>query len=152
MARLTKHDIVELQRRLQQGTLTKKNYRQVLDKYYRGGPDEDMVDVEEEFEGQLIIMRRTVCVYCYGPGGGADHVPALAHVYKRLVTGADCLNVDLLIVSVCNACNTALGGKPLLTLEDRRAYIHAQGISTPYAGRIVRMMSFSEVLEEDWGY
>lgn len=63
------------------------------------------------------------CFYCGAPDDVDDHVPPLAvvHRLRGFIQGQ-----SLLLVRSCAACNASLGDMPLMTPEDRRAFIRAE--------------------------
>ena len=61
-----------------------------------------------------------LCVYCGEIATERDHVPAKR--VRRILLRAG-IAFERAIVDSCKSCNSMLGGKPLVTLADRRAYI-----------------------------
>jgi hypothetical protein len=68
------------------------------------------------------------CYYCGGLATTRDHSPALRVVMRILEKGDydEFEQLTLVVVPACRACNGNLSAKPLLTLEERRAYIHTK--------------------------
>ena len=66
----------------------------------------------------------TKCYYCGDPAETIDHVPAINVAY---VMGLDILekrNIKLLKVRSCGQCNSILGDRQLLTLDDRARFVY----------------------------
>jgi len=89
-----------------------------------------------------------ICFYCGVAADTIDHIPP-----KHIANNADAIGVDrdmFFTVPCCKECNSTLGGRPLLRLEDRKDFIY-KTYTTKYS-KVINIPSFSDVeLEEFHG-
>ena len=62
------------------------------------------------------------CIYCGDPATTKDHVPPKKWL-KLFATHRKFCTENKVIVPSCGNCNGILGGHPLFTIEERRAYV-----------------------------
>lgn len=84
-------------------------YRKAVKRRYKRVPAE----VHSEYGFKL-------CAYCDLPADTLDHVPPMT--WRSIGTG---LNYHWIVVPACRFCNGTLGGKLLITMNERLRYLHA---------------------------
>lgn len=66
---------------------------------------------------------RGYCTYCGEPTNGMDHCPPISLLELFTPEALRKQAIPILLVSSCFDCNAKLGGKHLLTIDDRKHYI-----------------------------
>jgi len=71
-----------------------------------------------------LYSRFNFCVYCESIANCGDHIPP---IFWYLELGPSYFHenkIQLMIVPACIRCNNLLGKRKLLSLEERKAFIH----------------------------
>ena|SRR6266568_1956047 len=66
-----------------------------------------------------------LCIYCGDIAAEWDHVPPKKWL-RLFALHNTYLTINHVKVAACKDCNSALGGQPLFTIQERRAYIRAR--------------------------
>ena len=64
------------------------------------------------------------CYYCGDPSQTIDHVPAVTVAYSIGLDELERRKINLYKVRACKQCNSILGSKELLTLDDRARFVY----------------------------
>lgn len=85
------------------------------------------------------------CYYCGEFADTIEHVPPVSRIEERSIAEWKASGIDIFTVRCCSHCNSMLGAKRLLTIEERLAYIENQ-LTKKYE-RESKLWSASEIAE-----
>lgn len=81
-----------------------------------------------ELDGHSVVAESdpvylTPCIYCGIVCDSIDHIPPRS--MRAQLSGVELAAIGQQEVPSCRECNSVLGGRPILTITERRAYIKA---------------------------